>query len=196
MRHSVDPRQIALFDSFADVFSPLARQRIQDDWPTIFRALLLEWMPAKPLGMHYYPTNGRPTKERYSVAGLLFLQETFDWTNDQAVEAYLFRTDVPFALNVEPGVDERCNRTRERHRQFFIDDDLAAPLMNDITGRLVDVLELDLSRQRLDSTHVFSNMACFGRTRMWGLTVRRFLTQVKRHDPEADAALPESMRWR
>jgi hypothetical protein len=196
MRHSIDPRQISLFDSFADVFSPLARKRLEAGWPAIFRAVILELMPAHALGQHYHPTLGQPTKELYSIAGLLFLQETFDWTNAEAVEAYLFRTDVQFALNLEPGRDELCDRTLERYRKQFIDDDLAAQTIHEVTGRFVELLELDISRQRLDSTHVFSNMAQFGRTRLLGVTVKRFLTQVKRHAPEAYDALPEELRAR
>ena len=196
MRHSVDPRQISLFDSFAGVFSPLARKRLEAGWPAIFRAVILELMPVQALGQHFHPTFGRPTKELYSIAGLLFLQETFNWTNAEAVEAYLFRSDVQFALNLEPGRDELCDRTLERYRQHFIDDDLAAQAMHEVTCRLVELLELDITRQRLDSTHVFSNMASFGRTRLLGVTVKRFLTQVKRHAPEAYDALPEPLRTR
>jgi len=196
MRHSVDPRQNSLFDPYVDVFSPLARKRLENGWPALFRAALLEMMPAKPLGQHYHPTHGRPTKELYSMAGLLFLQEAFDWNNAQAVEAFLFRSDVQFALHLEPSVDELCERTLERYRKHFIDDDLAAQTMHDVTGRLVELLDLDVSRQRLDSTHVFSNMASFGRTRLLGVTVKRFLTQVKRHAPEAYESLPEALRSR
>ena len=68
--------------------------------------------------------------------------------------------------------------------------------MHEVTCRLVELLEHDISRQRLDSTHVFSNMASFGRTRLLGVTVKRFLTQVKRHAPEAYDALPEELRAR
>lgn len=46
------------------------------------------------LGTHFHPAVGRHTKELHSVTGLLFLQEMHDWTNSEAVEAYLFRTDV------------------------------------------------------------------------------------------------------
>ena len=68
--------------------------------------------------------------------------------------------------------------------------------MHEVTCRLVELLELDITRQRLDSTHVFCNMASFGRTRLLGVTVKRFLTQVKRHAPEAYDALPEPLRTR
>ena len=53
-----------------------------------------------------------------------------------------------------------------------------------------------MSRQRLDSTHVFSHMASFGRTKLMAEAIKRFLTQLKRHDPDAYAALPEDLRQR
>ena len=114
MRHSVNPRQGRLFDLFAGVIPPLGLDRIHKGWQGIFRTMLLELMPARRLGKHFDPTIGRPTKELYSVAGLLFLQEFQNWTIPAAVEAYLFRTDVQFALNLEPGHDEMCERTLER----------------------------------------------------------------------------------
>lgn len=196
MRHFIDPRQGVLFDPYDGLFSPLARQRLEAGWPALFRAVVLELMPAKKLGLHYHPTLGRPTKELHAMAGLLFLQETFDWTNADAVEAYLFRSDVQFALNLQTGVDELCERTLERYREHFLDNELGAQTMHAVTGRLVELLELDISRQRLDSTHVFSAMASFGRTRLLGVTVQRFLAQVKRHAPESYAALPEALRSR
>ena len=54
--------------------------------------------------------------------------------------------------------------------------ELAKEVMHDVTLRLVEILEQDIAKQRLDSTHVFSDMATFGRTRMMGLTIKRFLS--------------------
>ena len=129
MKHAVDPQQGRLFDPFQGIIPSLGWQRIAGGWQSIFRAMLLVLMPTKQLGSHFHATVGRPTKELYSVAGLLFLQEANDWTNAQAVEAYLFRTDVQFALNLEPGVDQMCERTLERYRDLFVEDDLAAQVM-------------------------------------------------------------------
>jgi hypothetical protein len=127
---------------------------------------------------------------------LLFLQEFQNWTIPQAVEAYLFRTDVQFALNLEPGSDEMCERTLERYRKLFIEDELAGQVMDKVTTQLIDALEIDVTQQRLDSTHVFSNMASFGRTRLMAVTIKRFLTQVKRHHLADYEALPELLRQR
>ena len=53
-----------------------------------------------------------------------------------------------------------------------------------------------MSLQRLDSTHVLSNMADMGRTRMMGVTIKRFLTQLGRHDPAAWQEVPGETRER
>jgi hypothetical protein len=196
MRHIVNPQQGRLFDPFDGMIPPLGRDRIDNGWQGIFRTMLLELMPAQQLGKHFNPTIGRPTKELYSVAGLLFVQEFQNWTNAEAVEAYLFRTDLQFALNLEPGVDEMCERTLERYRALFLDDEAAGQVMQDVTDRLIDLLELDIAKQRLDSTHVFSNMASFGRTRLMAVTIKRFLTQVKRHHLSDFEALPAELRQR
>jgi hypothetical protein len=174
----------------------LGRDRIHNGWQGVFRQTLLQLMPAAKLGKHFDPAIGRPTKELYSVAGLLFLQEFHNWTIPQAVEAYLFRTDVQFALNLEPGSDEMCERTFERYRKWFIEDELAVQVMDKVTTQLIDALEIDVTQQRLDSTHVFSNMASFGRTRLMAVTIKRFLTQVKRHHLADYEALPEPLRQR
>src|SRR5271156_3304610 len=196
MRHIVNPQQGRLFDPFDGLIPPLGMDRIRKGWQGIFRTSLLELMPAKELGVHFDPIMGRPTKELYSVAGLLFIQEFKNWTIPQAVDAYLFHTDVQFALNLEPGIDEMCERTFERYRKLFIDDECASRVMDQVTTRFVDMLEIDVRQQRLDSTHVFSNMASFGRTRLMAVTIKRFLTQVKRHHPADYDAVPEELRRR
>jgi hypothetical protein len=98
-------------------------------------------------------------------------------------------------LNHEPGV-EVSTRTVQRYQKLFRDDDPADQVFDRVTTDLVGRLELDATRQRLDSTHLFSRMATFGRTRLMAVAVKRFLVQVKRHDPAAYAAMPEPLRLR
>jgi hypothetical protein len=68
--------------------------------------------------------------------------------------------------------------------------------MRSITARLTELLDLDVSRQRLGSTHVFSHMASFGRTRLMAVTIQRFLTQVRKRTPEAYESLSRELRER
>lgn len=196
MRHIVNPQQGRLFDPFDGMIPPLGWDRMRNGWQGVFRTTLLELMPARRLAEHFSPTFGRPTKELYSVAGLLFLQEFQNWTVPEAVEAYLFRTDIQFALNLEPGRDQMCERTLERYRALFLEDEGAGHVMQQVTDRLIGLLEIDIAKQRLDSTHVFSNMASFGRTRLMAVAIKRFLTQVKRHHLADFEALPAELRQR
>jgi hypothetical protein len=195
MIHIVDPRQNRLFDPFEGVI-PLAGQRlISSGWQGVFRHVLLKLMPVGELAQHFSRELGAPTKELYSMAGLVFVTDFFDWTAQEGAEAYIFRSDVQYALNLEPGV-EVSSRTVERYQKLFREDELAAQVFHDVTIELAEKLELDISRQRLDSTHVFSYMASFGRTKLMAVAIKRFLTQVIRHAPEQYAALPEEFRKR
>jgi Transposase DDE domain len=195
MIHSVDPRQNRLFDPFDGVIPPAGRKIIGNGWQGVFRHVLLEVMPVGELARHFSDSLGAPTKELYSMAGLVFLADFFGWTAQEAAEAYIFRTDVQYALNLEPGAEVSA-RTVERYQALFRDNDLAARVFEDVTHRLVQALDLDVSRQRLDSTHVFSQMARFGRTKLLAVALKRFLTQLKRHDSDAYDALPEDLRQR
>src|SRR3954466_763992 len=195
MIHAVDPRQDRLFDPFDGVIPPAGRKIISNGWQGVVRHVILEVLPVGEPAKHFSDSLRAPTKELYSMAGLVFLADFFGWNAQEAIEAYIFRSDVQYALNLEPGAAV-STRTLERYQKTFRDDDLAARVFDDVTTRLIEALDLDVSRQRLDSTHVFSHMATFGRTKLMAVAIKRFLTQLKRHDPDAYAALPDDLRLR
>ena len=173
----------------------MARERILSGWQGVFRAVVLELLPVRELAEHFSPDTGCPTKELHSMAGLVFLSDFFDWNAVDAADAYMMRADVQFALNIEPGA-ECSDRTVERYRKLFTDDDLAAQVFTKLTITLADLVELNVSQQRLDSTHVFSHMATFGRVKLMAVAIKRCLTQVKRHASDDYAALPDELRAR
>jgi hypothetical protein len=97
VRYLEDPRQTRLFDVFANILSPTAYQKLRGGWPHLFRSAILKRTPAEKLADHFHPEMGRPTKELYSIAGLLFIMEFRDWTHEEAVSAYMFHVDVQYA---------------------------------------------------------------------------------------------------
>jgi len=196
MQRIVDPRQIPLFDPYKLVFTADNRKWLEENWPGVFRHVILELMPVDTLRQHFHPTLGRPTHELYSMAGLVLLMEFRNWTKEEAVTAYCFHGEVQSALNLEPVGHDLSVRTLERFLGYFEQDGLSQQVMHAVATRLVEVLDLKIDQQRLDSTHVFSDMAQLGRTRLMGVALKRFLTQVKRHDPAAYASLPEVLRQR
>jgi hypothetical protein len=196
MQRIVNPKQTRLFDPFDNVLTKKTRKRLLDGWAGIFRHVILELMPVETISGHFDPAMGRPTKELYSMAGLLLIKEFMDWTKDEALNAYSFHIDIHYALNLEPVTHDISMRTLERYINLFEDDNIAKTVMLEITVTLVDLLELNIDKQRLDSTHIFSDMASFGRTRLMGVAIKRFLTQLKRHNSKAYELLDEQLRMR
>jgi len=196
MHKIVNPQQIRLFDPFDSVLTEKTRKRLLNGWPGVFRHVILELMPVETISGHFDPAMGRPTKELYSIAGLLLIQEFMDWTKDQALDAYSFNMNVHYALNLEPVAHDISKRTLERYINLFEEDRLAKATMDEITIKLVEVLGIKIDKQRLDSTHIFSDMASFGRTRLMGVAIKRFITQLKRHSNAGYNALEESFRNR
>jgi hypothetical protein len=196
MQNIVNPQQTRLFDSYDSILTEQTRNRLLGGWQGAFRHVILSLMPVEQISKHFDPTQGRPTKELYSIAGLLFIKEFMNWTRLEAIDAYSFHTDIQYALNLEPVAQDMSMRTLERYTALFEDNEIARTILSQVTVKLVEVLDLRIDQQRLDSTHIFSDMASFGRTRLMGVAIKRFLTQVKRHDVQAYERLNESLRQR
>ena len=125
MHKIVNPLQTVLFDSFDSVLTEKTRKRLLGGWAGVFRHVILELMPVDALGENLNPTLGRPSKELYSMAGLLLIQEFRNWTKDEALDAYSFNLDVQYALNLEPVAHDISKRTLERYVTYFEKDNLA-----------------------------------------------------------------------
>ncbi len=196
MHNIINPQQTRLFDPFDSVLTEKTRTRLLNGWPGVFRHIILELMPVDAVSEHFAATMGRPTKELYSMAGLLLIKEFKDWTKEETLEAYSLDMNIHYALNLEPVAHDLGMRTLERYITLFEEDNIAKATMDAITVKLIDLLGLKISQQRLDSTHIFSDMAGFGRTRLMGVAMKRFLTQVIRHNKEDYHSLEESLRQR
>jgi hypothetical protein len=196
MHNIVNPQQNRLFDSFDSILTVKTRQRLLDGWQGVFRHVILELMPVESIREHFDPTQGRPSKELYSMAGLLLIKEFMNWTKPETLDAYSFHADIQYALNLEPVAHDLSMRTLERYIHLFEENDMAKTVMSQVTATLVKSLGVKIDQQRLDSTHIFSDMARFGRTRLMGVAIKRFLTQLKRHDISDYESLEVSLRQR
>ena len=193
MKKIINPLQNWLFDPFEVAHSTQAIKLLREGWSGVFRQVILVEMPVEKLGEHFNETIGRPTKELYSISGLLLLKEMFNWTEEEAVKNYVFNTEVQYALNLGRDNLQLDIRTLQRNEKLFREDELAQEIMDAVTIKLVKLLELDISKQRLDSTHVNSNMATFGRLRLFGVTIKRFLKSLHRNEKALHSNLPEEL---
>ncbi len=130
------------------------------------------------------------------MAGFVLLKEYFNLKIEEAVYHYVVDPCWQYALNINPVEASMSHATIERYSRYVREDELAQKIFDRVTTALIEILELDVSRQRLDSTHIFSDMAIFGRTKLMGVAIKRFLTQLKRKDKDLFGQLTEDLRQR
>ena len=164
-----DPEQISLFDLESSFLTELAQNRLETSFYSVFRHVILSLLPAHEISSHFSADIGRPTKELYSMAGLILLKEFKNWTTNEATDAYLFDFRVQYALNIGRDNISFCERTLERYMTIMRSDELAVQIFDTVTAKLIEELGIEITRQRLDSTHVFSDMATFARTKLMGV---------------------------
>jgi len=191
-----DLSQPRLLSRFDDLLSGMALKKLERSWQGLFRRTILALVPVDIVEGKFSRTMGCPTKELYSICGLLLMMEFFAWSEEEALLAYMTRLDVQYALNIESDKPTLSIRTLERYRQYLRKKDFAQASMNRITEALIKELGLDLSEQRLDSTHVLSNMASWTRKRLLFEVIKSFLKQVKRHDGFRYEELDKELRER
>lgn len=196
-----EPAQNQLFDTSAfgwwhTQLDPSAYQRLADGVEGVFRTSILKLMPVEQVGAAFHPSIGRQTKELYAICGLLLLGEFRNWSVDQTANAWCFDASVQFALNLPRDHQSLCPRTVDNYRQLVREDEIAQEIYEEVTAAIVKEMKLQIGKQRLDSTHIFSDMARFGRLKLLSVTVKRFLTQLKRHDEAGYLGLPEELRER
>lgn len=203
MIHRIDFQQTRLIERIDEILHPKVRARLDADWAGIFRKVFLQMMPVDDIGQSFSMDFGRPTKEHYSICGLILLQEYFGWTVEETVKHYLYDLEIHYALRIEPDGLELSERTMYRYLKIFRSNELAQKLMESVTRKIIADLDIKVDKQRLDSTHVFSNMADLTRSMLMFKTLKRFLIQVKRHenqlyhelDPELRKLYDGSGKW-
>jgi hypothetical protein len=69
-----DHKQQELFDPWA-FLSPKRRRILDEGWPGLFRAQILEELPVAQTSPSFCSDLGRPSKELYALLGALLLQQ-------------------------------------------------------------------------------------------------------------------------
>ena len=134
--------------------------------------------------------NGRPNKSVALVVGTLLLKEMNDLTDDEAIGALDFDRRWEYAFEVEPDQAHVCQKTLHNFRVGLMEHDKSRLVFRGLTDELIGALGVDVSRQRLDSTHMLSNIALLSRLGVFCETIRVFLNALKKEHPNAYESLP------
>ena len=183
-----------LFDLW-DHISPKRRKLLDRGWPGVFRKYLLEKLPVARIIQYFTEDMGRPSKELNTAIGVLILQQLQDISDDKVTDELAFNIAWHYALDITDGSDASMyisERTVRKYRQLVIKEGLEGILFNTLTDTLIKEFQVDTSKQRLDSTHIQSNMRNLGRIRIFAVTIKKFLKKLARtHAEEYVCLQPE-----
>ena len=187
MIHTKDHKQLDMFNPFAHL-GPKRLALLESSWAHLFREEILHRLPVEKLFSEFDEFRGRKTKELYAMLGLVLIQQMEDCTDTDAVDNFALNLKWQYALNITDATDVASYvspRTLWNIRDIVARHGLQDSLFLNVTDALKKLFSLDPSKQRLDSVHIFSNMAHLGRIRLFVRTIRTFLINVKRHHPQS-----------
>ena len=172
------------------------RRRLEGTWAEAFRSSALPLIDEEAFRDLYCADNGRPNKAVQTVIGILLLKEMHDLTDEDALFNVEFNLAWHVALDLTPEEAHCCQKTLHNFRARLMADERGRLLFEETTGRMIDALGLGTERQRLDSTHITSNMKRLSRLGLFCETARVFLKELRRVSEERYEAVPAGLRGR
>ncbi len=195
MIHVKDHKQRDMFHPFEHL-GPKRLALLESSWAHLFREEILHKLPVEKLFPSYHAFKGRKTKELYAMLGIVLLQQMQNLTDEETGHQFAFNILWHYALNITDPSDFSAYvspRTLWTMRDQVAELVLDGEILGQVTGALSQLFDLDPSQQRLDSVHIFSNMAHLGRIRLFVRTIRKFLVNLKRQQAELYQALEEDL---
>lgn len=175
---------------------PAKAKRLERSWAETFHTRALPLIEETRFAHLYCPDNGRPNRAVQTVLGVLLLKELFDLTDQEALEQLEFNLLWHHALRLTADEAHLPQKTLHNFRVRLMTHDGGRLAFEETTDRILAALGLRTGKQRLDSTHIVSNIALLTRLGLFCETVRRFLRAVQRQHPALAERIPAGLLGR
>jgi hypothetical protein len=163
--------------------SPSLRKRLKSSWAHLFKTEVLPilFRNEDRYAMLYGKT-GRPNFSVARVLGMCLLQEFNELSDQQALDAFSFDIRWRYALDVSDEEDYLSRRSLVEFRRRLAAKDPEMNLVRNVFDNVRDTaikkLGLSTREQRVDSTHVMSNIRTRGRLALFSTTIDFFLKSL------------------
>ena len=187
-----------IFDQWS-FLGPRRKRILKKSWAEIFRLEVLPKLPAYEFSLLFSDITGRPTKELFTVLGVVLLQQMHDLTDEETINQLSFNTLWHYALNITEESDSAkymCPRTLWEMRDLVARTGFDKCLFERVTSGLAKAFKVETSAQRLDSVHVKSNMRKIGRIGILAAVILKFLVNLKRHHSELYHDISDDLKKR
>jgi hypothetical protein len=197
MYRATDP-QLPLLAS-SNVLSESAKSRLEKSWAHGFA---LEIMPIlleqEERFAALYSSTGRPNWSVARILGVCLLQEFFGYDDQRALDCMSFDIRWQYALGLGADDTYLSRRSLINFRTRLVEHDPEMTLLKGVFEQvgeaMIERFDISVSDQRVDSTHITSNIRRRGQTALFGKVIHVFARQLKRHSDQWWQALPEPVR--
>ena len=186
-----DP-QVSLWQS-EFLVPPKKARRLERSWAEVFRNEALPLIDEERFAPMYCADNGRPNRAVQTVLGVHLLKEMFNLTDDESLEQLEFNLLWHHALRLDMEETHLPQKTLHNFRVRLMQHDGGRLAFQETTERIIQALGIRTGKQRLDSTHIMSNIATLTRLGLFCETMRLFLRAVSQEHPELRRVVPEGL---
>ncbi len=163
--------------------SPSLRNRLESSWAHLFRGEVFPILfRNEDRYAILYGTTGRPNFSVARLLGLCLLQEWSNLSDQEALDTFSFDTRWRYALDVSDEEDYLSRRSLVEFRRRLAAKDpemkLVRHVFDNIRDSAIHKLGLSAGNQRLDSTHIISNIRVRGRLALFSNTLTQFLKSL------------------
>jgi hypothetical protein len=163
---------------------PAKARRLERSWAEVFHSQALPLIDEQRFAHLYCEDNGRPNRAVQTVLGVLILKDLYNLTDQEALEQLEFNLLWHHALRLTAEEAHLAQKTLHNFRVRLIAHDGGRLAFVETTDGILAVLGIRTGKQRLDSTHILSNMATLTRLGLFCETLRVFLRAVQRERPD------------
>lgn len=138
----------------------------------------------------FHRTMGRPIKYISLLIVAHIFKEMYDWTDEELLESVRFDKRFEYAFDLPYKEITLCQKTLHNFRALMQEHSTAHMIFDRAAAFIVQTFNIDTSQQRLDSTHIISNMAGLSRLGLFVRVIENFLAKLKKIDPDSYDNLP------
>ena len=156
-----DPQESLWQSQF--LVTPKKAKRLEGSWAEVFRNEALPLIDKELFAPMYCADNGRSNRAVQTVLGVHLLKEMFNFTDGEALEQLEFNLLWHHALRLDIEETHLPQKTLHNFRVRLMQHDGGRLAFQETTDRIIQALGMRTGKQRLDSTHIMSNIATLNR---------------------------------
>lgn len=165
---------------------------LQGSWAEILKTRVLPRLGSLEMefARFFHSRMGRPIKYISLLIVVHIFKELYDWTDEELLEHVKFDKRFEYAFDLPYNELVLSQKTLHNFRTLLSTKNMAQTVFDRATKYIADIFNIDTSEQRLDSTHIVSNMARLSRLGLFVRVMENLLNKLKKIDPAAYEKLP------